>query len=182
MKGGKSMKILKSKPWIVVTFSLALIIVFCATYSTAQEKIKISGKVTTAYTIRHEIKCDDTEGHSILVVKSEGVNMSTGKNEFMDGAEFAYEAFADYVKGNGPHVTYSKLTLNGDTVFYRGEGKTKTIISPKGKPITTVEGTNTIIKGTGKYEGIQGSGTYKGKLISSNIMVIESEGEYFIKK
>jgi len=182
MKGGKSMKILKSKPWIVVPFSLALIIVFCVTYSTAQQKIKVSGKVTTAYTIRHEIKCDDTEGHSLIIMKSEGVNMSTGKNTFMDGAEFAYEAFGDYVKGNGPHITYSKMTLNGDTTFSKAEGKTKTIITPNGKPITTVEGTTTFIKGTGKYEGIQGSGTYKGKLISSNIMVFEWEGEYFIKK
>ncbi len=182
MKGGKSMKIFKSKSWIVVTFSLALIIFFCVTYSTAQEKIKISGKVTTAYTIRHEIKCDDTEGHSIFIVKSEGVNVSTGKEKFMDGAEYAYEAFGDYVKGNGPHLTYSKMTLNGDTIFVKSEGETKTTISPEGKPITTVEGTSTIIKGTGKYENIQGSNTYKGKLISSIIMVIEWEGEYFIKK
>jgi hypothetical protein len=182
MKGGKSMKILKSKPWIVVTFSLALIIVFCVTYSTAQERIKVSGKLTTADTIRHEIACDDTDGHSVVVIKSEGFNISTGKDKFMDGAEYAYEAFGDYVKGNGPHVVYSKMNLNGDTVFTKSEGKTKTTFSPKGKPITTVEGTVTFTKGTGMYEGIQGSGTYKGKFISSNIMVVEWEGEYFIKK
>lgn len=176
------MKILKSKPWMVVTFILALIIVFCATYSTAQERIKVSGKVTTAYTIRHEIACDDTDGHLIVVIKSEGLNISTGKDKFMDGAEYAYEAFGDYIKGNGPHMTYSKMTLNGDTVFSKAEGKTKTTLSTKGKPITTVEGTLTFTKGTGMYEGIQGSATYKGKFISGNIMVIEWEGEYFIKK
>lgn len=175
------MKILKSKSWMGVTLSLALIIVFCVTYSTAQEKIKVSGKVTTAYTIRYEIKCDDTEGHSLFIMKSEGVNMSTGKDKFMDGAEHAYEAFGDYIKGSGPHLTYAKMTLNGDTVFSKLEGKTKTTISPNGKPITSVEGTMNFIKGTGRYEGIHGGGTYKGKLIS-NIMVTEWEGEYFIKK
>lgn len=176
------MKIFQSKPWMLVIFCLALIFVFCVMSSTAQQKIKVSGELTTAYTIRHEIKCDDIEGHSIIIMKSEGVNISTGEIKFMDGAEYAYEAFGDYVKGNGPHMTYSKMTLNGDTVFSKAEGKTKTTISPKGKPIITVEGNVTFTKGTGQYEGIQGSGTYKGKFISSNIMVVEWEGEYFIKK
>lgn len=176
------MKICKSKPWMVAAFSLALIIVFCVTYSTAQQKTTISGKVTTASTVRYEIPSDDTDGHSILVIRSEGVNLSTGIDKFMDGAEYSYVSYHDYIKGNGPHVSYAKMTLNGDTVFSKAEGKTKTTISPKGKPIITIEGTVTFTKGTGVYEGIQGSGSYKGKYISSNIMVIEWQGEYVIKK
>ena len=64
----------------------------------------------------------------------------------------------------------------------KAEGKTTTILSPEGKPITTFEGIISFIKGTGKYKNIQGSGTYKGKLVSSVIIVNEWEGEYFIKK
>ena len=176
------MKICKSKPWIAGAFGLALAFAFCVSYSAAQQKITISGKVTTAVTIRHEIPWDDADGHSIFALKSEGVNSSTGKDKFMDGAEYAYVSYNDYIKGNGPHVSYSKMILNGDTVFSKAEGKTKTVLSPKGKPIITIEGTITFNKGTGVYEGIQGSGTYKGKYISSNLMVIEWEGEYFIKK
>jgi hypothetical protein len=175
-------KIYKSKSWMVLALGLALIFAFCVTYSAAQQKTKISGKITTAYTIRQEIPFDDTDGHLVLVMKSDGVNMSTGKDKFMDGAAYTYVSQNDYIKGNGPHVSYAKMTLNGDIVFSKAEGKTKTVISPKGKPIITIEGTVTFTKGTGMYEGIQGSGTYKGKYISSNLLVIEWEGEYFIKK
>ncbi len=83
----------------------------------------------------------------------------------MCGAEYVYVAFGDYVMGNGPYVTYSKMSLNGDVVFTTAKGKTTTTLSPKGKPVTTVKGTLKFTKGTGQYEGIQGEGTYEGKLI-----------------
>jgi hypothetical protein len=51
-----------------------------------------------------------------------------------------------------------------------------------GKPIKTVKGTYTYTKGTGKYEGIQGSGTYQGMMIGKGILSLDVEGEYFIKK
>jgi len=176
------MKMLKSKKFMGLFISLALIFALCVAPSIAQEKIKVAGKVITAYTTDHEIECDDTKGHSLFIMKSEGINKDTGKNKFMDGAEYVYVAFGDYVMGNGPHVVYQKMSLNGDVVFGKCEGKTTTTLSPKGKPVSKIEGTYTFIKGTGQYEGIQGKGTYKGKLISSTILIAEWEGEYFIKK
>jgi hypothetical protein len=74
------------------------------------------------------------------------------------------------------------MSLNDDEVYSRSEGKTTTTLSPEGKPVTTFEGTTTLIKGTGKYENIQGTNIYKGKLVSSVIMVIEWKGEYFIEE
>ena len=98
------MKMLKSKRIMGLFISLSLIFTFFVTPSIAQEKIKVSGKVITAYTTRHAIGFDDTKGHSLFVMKSDGVNKSTGKVKFMCGAEFTYVAFGDYVKGNGIHV------------------------------------------------------------------------------
>jgi len=176
------MKMIQSKRFMGLFISLVLIFAFCVTPSLAQKKIKVAGEVITAYTIQHKIDVEDTKGHSLYVLKSEGINKSTGENKFMCGAETVYVAFGDYVMGNGPHVTYSKMSLNGDVVFSEAKGMTKTTLSSKGKPVTTVEGTMKMTKGTGQYEGIQGEGTYKGKLISSTILVYEWEGEYFIKK
>jgi len=100
----------------------------------------------------------------------------------MDGALDVGMGFYDLVNGNGTSQGYGNFSLNGDVIFWKYQGKVATILSPEGKPVTTFEGSWTYTKGTGKYENSQGSGTFKGKLISRTIFVIDWEGEYFIKK
>ena len=148
----------------------------------AQQKFKVAGKSTAAYTVREVVEVGDIEGHSLYLVKNEGFNESTGEHKFMDGAEVVWVAIADYIKGNGSHTVYTKMSLNDDAVYSKADGKTTTILSPEGKPVTTFEGSLTFTQGTGKYKNIQGSCTYKGKLVSSVIIVNEWEGEYFIKE
>jgi hypothetical protein len=148
----------------------------------AQKKFKCAGKQTAAYTVREVVEVGDTEGHSLILLKSEGFNESTGEHKFMDGAEVVWFAISDYIKGNGPHTVYTKMSLNDDVIHGKAEGKTTTVLSPEGKPVTTFEGTMSFTKGTGKYKNIQGSITYQGRLVSSVIIVNEWEGEYFIKE
>ena len=176
------MRILTCKRLTVLFISLALIFALGVTISIAQQKIKIAGKHTLAYTPGATINVGDTEDHIIALSTFEGANVSTGKNKFMDGAQDVGMTFADLVKGNGPHQGYGNLSLNGDVIFWKHQGKTKTTLTPEGKPVTTSEGSFTWTKGTGKYENIQGGGTYKGKYISKTITIVEWEGEYFIKK
>jgi len=176
------MRILTSKRLIVPFISLALIFGLCVSSLMAQTKFKIAGKNTTAYTLREVVEVGDTEGHSLYLLKNEGFNESTGENKFMDGAEVIYFGIADYIKGNGSHTVYTKMSMNDNAVYSKAEGKTTTTLSPEGKPVTTFKGSITFIKGTGKYQNIQGGGTYKGKLVSSVIIVNKWEGEYFIKK
>ena len=147
-----------------------------------QQKTNIAGKQTLAFTKQDTIDVGDAEGHIISLSEFEGINVSTGKNKFMDGAQYTGMGFDDLVMGNGPHLGYGNLSLNGDVVFWKHQGKTVTTLSPEGKPVTTFEGSYTWTKGAGKYDNIQGSGTYKGKLISRTIFIIETEGEYFIKQ
>lgn len=162
-------------------FSLALIFGLCVS-STAQERIKISGKGTYAYTERPTIAFDDVEGHMILISKWEGMNWSTGEHKFMDRAEVSFISYADYIKGNGPFWGYIKMAQNGDVVYSKFKGKATTTLSPKGKPIMTLEGEMELVRGTGQYIGIQGSSKFKNQMISSIIMMSEWEGEYYIKK
>jgi len=176
------MRILKSKRWMGPLISLVFIFSLCVAFSMSEEKIKVAGKMTLEFTEQHSIDVADSEGHSFSIVKMEGINVSTGKKKFMDGAKVVAVSFGDYVEGNGPSLGYGKMTLNGDVVFWKDEGKSITTLSPEGKPITTFGGTYTVIKGAGQYENIQGSGTYKGKLISGTKIIYEWQGEYFIKK
>ena len=161
--------------------SVALIFALAVT-TLAQEKTKIAGKITVTYTKQEKIDVGDTEGHIFPMAESEGTNVSTGKNEFMDGAQVANMSFGDLVKGNGPQQGYIKFTKNGDTTFAKWESKVTTTLSDEGTPIITFEGTFSYIKGTGQLENIQGSGTYKGKFTSETTYEWEWEGEYFIKK
>jgi hypothetical protein len=64
---------------------------------------------------------------------------------------------------------------NGDKVFVRFSG-TETM-TKDGKPDTSV-GTWSYTGGTGKFKGITGKGTYKGKADASGNLVSEAEGEY----
>ncbi len=176
------MRILISKRLTVLFISLVLIFGLCVSSLMAQQKFKIAGKTTAAYTVREVVEVSDTEGHSLYLLKTEGFNESTGEHKFMDGAETVWFGMADYIKGNGSHTVYTKMSLNDNVVYAKAEGKTTTILSPEGKPVTTFEGSLTFTKGTGKYKNIQGSCTYKGKLVSSVIIVNEWEGEYFIKQ
>jgi len=43
-------------------------------------------------------------------------------------------------------------------------------------------GTWSFIRGTGKWENVQGGGTYKGWFIGQGIFINTTEGEYIIKK
>ena len=113
---------------------------------------------------------------------NEGVNVSTGKQKFMDGAQFVTMGYHDFVMGNGSSVGYGKTSMNGDAIFWKYQSEVVTTLSPEGKPLVTFEGSYTFTKGTGKYEGIQGRVTYKGEFISRTIWLGEWEGEYFIKK
>jgi hypothetical protein len=175
------MHIFKAKPWMGVLFSLALIFGLCVS-STAQEKIKVSGKGTYAYTERPAITFDDVEGHMILLSKWEGMNWSTGEHKFMDRAEVSFIVYADYIKGSGPFWGYIKMSQNGDVVYSKFKGKATTTLSPKGKPNMTYEGEIEMVRGTGQYIGIQGGMKFKNQMISNAIMMSEWEGEYYIKK
>jgi len=162
--------------------NLVLLFVHGVTTSQAQQSIKIAGRHTLVTIKEYMIEVGDTVDHIISLNEYEGRNVSTGENKFMDGALDIGMTFADIVKGRGPHEGYGNFSLNGDTIFWKHEGKIDTTLSSEGKSDTTVEGTFTYTKGTGKYQNIQGSGTYKGKSISKRIMVVDWQGEYFIKK
>ena len=176
------MQKLTFKKLIGLFISLVLILTLGVTTSIAQQKIKVEGKHTFAYTNQDSINVGDTEGHLITLSAYEGFNVSTGNDKFMDGAMDVAMGFSDLVMGNGTDQGYGKFSLNGDVIFWKHQGNIATTFSPEGMPVSTAEGSWTWTKGTGKYENIQGSGTYKGKFMSRSIFIVEWEGEYFIKK
>ena len=176
------MRELTSKRLMVLTISFALLFVFSVTTSLAQQKMKIAGKMTCANVNREAINIGDAEGHTMYLTEAEGINVSTGQQEFLDGAQVVSVSFSDLAKGNGPHQGYVKLAKKDDAAFRKYEGEVTTILSADGTPMITFKGTFSYIKGTGQLENIKGGGTYKGRYISKTIYTVEWEGEYSIKK
>jgi hypothetical protein len=174
----EAMQLLKSKRLMLLLISLASIFALGVTTSIAQEKIKISGKRYGVFTKMEMMNVDDTEGHTLSLVESKGVDVVTGD-------WFVSKMLADGVMGGTGTVRgYGKIIdKDGDVRFETVETKTTFILSPEGKPIgATMEGTFSFTKGTGKWENIHGGGTAKGKFIAPEIYMVDWEGEYFIKK
>jgi len=171
------MQVFKSKLLLVLT-TLALIIAFGVTTSTAQEKMKIKSKVYGVFTKIERMKPADTEGHTMSFYEAKGTGTgSTGEFTFLNIGT------SDLVKGNGPHHGYSKFTdKDGHVYFNKWQGKVTTTKSPEGRPIVKFGGTWSIIRGTGKWENAQGGGTYKGWFTGQGIYTYIGEGEIIMKK
>ena len=162
--------------------SLALLLAVAPTLSNAQEMTKVAGKINATYTHQDTIVVGDTDGHNLTSAISEGPNVSTAEDEFMDGARTVNHSFSDLVGGNGPHQGYVEFAKNGDTAFAKWQGTVTTTLSAENTPVTTFEGTTTWIRGTGKFKNIQGTGTYNGGFISKTEYEVEWAGEYTIKE
>ena len=84
----------------------------------------------------------------------------------------------DYTKGIGPAEGYSFYTYpDGSTITTKWKSEAKTV----GRGITGGgggESTWTYIKGTGKFEGIQGGGTSKYWVLGPGQWYSDGEGEY----
>lgn len=166
------MRIFRSK-MILLLISLFAIFSFGVTMSFAEQ---VKGKRFGTFESKETIKLDDTEGHTIGMGASKGVDVA-------QGSIYLNWSTSDLVKGNGTQQAYTKtIDKDGDITFSKSQGKISTTMSPKGIPLVTFEGTWSFIKGTGKWENVQGNGTYKGKFIGPGIYTYDWEGEYSIKK
>ncbi len=105
------------------------------------------------------IQAGDTEGHLLLIWEWRGLQFSGGEVSIMTGW-----GTCDIVKGNGPcQGYYLSKSEDGSTTV----SKTQFIstISPDGKT-AGYDGKGEYIGGTGRFAGIKGSLSFKGKRIT----------------
>ena len=155
--------------WVVM-LGLAL-----ASMSAAQTKTSGTISCTKPDPV-YSIDAGDRAGHALGLLKTactwttpmqiEGVATKDGSDVVSS------DASGTKVHANGYHLSNM---ANGDKIYVRFSG-TDTI-TKEGKPDTSV-GTWSYTGGTGKFKGITGKGTYKGKADASGNMVSEIEGEY----
>ena len=122
----------------------------------------------------HTLKVPDLEGHTNHLIEGKGI----GFYEKWGACLLYVTCTMDLIKGEGPVQGYVQYTFpDGSTLTVKFEGKTmRGILGPTGG--AQGEGTGTYIKGTGKFEGFQGRGTYKSCTLGPGQWYSDVEGEY----
>ena len=95
-----------------------------------------------------------------------GASESTGLATLTTGevAVVTMTSFADYTQGRGPHWGYTRLTFeDGSTIDLKIEGSTRP--NPRGKG-ALFKATDLILRGSGRYAGIQGKGNHEGRRVA----------------
>jgi hypothetical protein len=102
----------------------------------------------------------DVEGHSVNLYERRGVVI------FENGETAAYHTCgtSDYIKGQGSFHGYSDILYkDGSRQIWEDTGSTK--LAP-GEKQRIMKGEGKYIKGTGRFEGIQGSTSFTGKSVT----------------
>jgi hypothetical protein len=130
----------------------------------AGEPIQFSGTHTFAKPDQHlSAPVGDNPDHVLGLFTSSGVNKSTGKTPFLDGATETEVVYYDVVKGNGPHHGFIFYKAADGTLLneFNGYG---TAIVVDGKPYSLGVGSWHTVAGTGRYQNGTGAGTYTSRL------------------
>ena len=121
------------------------------------------------------LKVPDVEGHTIFLTEAKGIAFSEKWGAHLIYLTGTYDIIK---KGEGTVQGYNQMTFpDGSTITSKWEGK----LMGRGRTVTgasSTEGTWTYIKGTGKFEGIQGVGTYKSYILGTGQWYNDMEGDY----
>ncbi len=163
---------MRSKIFRVLILFLFVLAVTMINGAVAAEKFKSHGtSVTTKW---QQMEVGDVEGHVLAIYEAKQIyfNEITGEKT----AGFSRNTMDINLKtGQGSIKGYGVTTdPNGDKSVRTHEGKTV----GKGH----WKGTWSYIKGTGKYEGIKGGGTWDSYSLAPQMSYIEVEGEVDMPK
>jgi hypothetical protein len=167
----------KSNALIAISGFIVLACVLLAGSLYAESMIKVAGKMTMEIVETDSLAVADAEGHLMYLQVYEGTNANVGENEFMAEAAISNSSFSDIVQGNGFHQGYVEFTKDDGTTFAKWKGEITTTLAADSTKVTSFEGKFSYIGGTGKYENIQGSGTYTGQFTSNTTLTADWEGE-----
>ena len=149
--------------------------VLVATMLAAQDKVSGSAQCAKP-DIQQKVDVPDHPGHSVSVAQykcSWTKPMEVAGVQNKDGID---TGVSDTHGNNGhSHGYYVDNMANGDKAFVRWEG---TDSMKDG----IAEGKWSYAGGTGKFKGIKGGGTYKGKYAEDGGFTVDVDGEYTLPK
>jgi len=154
---------------VLIAFVMVIVLV---SNGLAEEKGKVAVRCAYTTATTHTLKVPDAEGHINILYEAKGI----GFYEKWGPAPIHAVNTVDIIKGAGSFKGYTHTTFSdGSTISAKFEGKTTAGGAPGATPSV---GTWTYIKGTGKFEGIQGKGTLKTYHLRPDQFYSDYEGEY----
>jgi len=158
--------------------ALVFLVVLALTASAAaQNKFSGAGQCGKADK-EYKIEVGDRPGHAFTIVQ---VKCAWTKGEIAGiQVKEMVGTGSDEISGNtarGRGASFLNMA-NGEKVYFRNEGTTTL---KDGAP-QTEEGKWTFAGGDGKFKGLKGKGTYKGKYAADGTFTFEVEGEYELPK
>lgn len=142
--------------------SLMVLLVPIVAFRPGPVATAVSGSFTLIYTRPSVANGMNANGSSVFISRASGSNRNTDGSTYLAGARVVNVDTAAMVNGNGTHSGTATFTERTSTVVKRFTGATSTKIVNQ-KPESTFKGTWTIVRGTGKYAGMTGNGTYSGR-------------------
>lgn len=137
---------------------------FFATSSTRADMMDCSGtKRSKASPYSEVIEPGDRPDHALK--QAIRVHTISSKDPDFDGSEQTVYAHEDNYANAGTSVGYFMYTLkNGEKIWAKFDSVFFTTPTAQGSWEVTYQGVFRFIAGTGKYSGIRGGGSYKGKV------------------
>ncbi len=136
--------------------SLIVVVALLLVSTVQAEEITVKSRAITHMTKVEVVPVGDVKGHAIGTVTRSGLTIF----ENGDVATRATKTTFDSTKGSGTHRGYTLHKFeDGSTYVSKFQGTHTTIGGGK----NTYKGTFEYASGTGRFEGIKGSGTYTGK-------------------
>jgi hypothetical protein len=137
--------------------------------------VKVGGKVRCDKPDpEHAIEVPDRPGHALIISKRKCT--WTEPMLFMGAKtkDAIAVSFTEKMEGTLHIHGFETHTLdNGEKLSWKTMGQ---VLAEKG-PVDT-KGRWSLMRGTGKFKGIKGGGTYEGKLEADDVLVLELEGVY----
>ena len=116
------------------------------------------------------LEVGDQEGHVVGIYRSKGLTFH-GDGEISTTVN---HGTFDYVKGAGSHEGYLVRTFDDDsTMTVKYQGTTKHDAAGR-----VTQGTASYATGTGRYEGIEGDGSYSGRLFGNGMSIADWQSKY----
>jgi len=144
---------------LFTALAVAILAVFASMSLAGAESINHKGRTVYHFNKVEVIKVGDVSGHIVGVAEGSGLN-SLDNGEV---AAYSNKITFDYVDGSGTFEGYGVNTYeDGSVTVVKAQGTTTAL--PGGK-VSLFKGTYSFLKGTGRFEGIKGSGSLTGKRI-----------------
>ena len=155
----------------LIVFAMGMVLVG---YAMAEERGNVAVREVFYAPTIHILKVPDVEGHTIHLWESKGIGFNEKWGAYLITSTYTM----DLIKGEGPVQGYNQYTYpDGSTITNKFECK----LMGGGRSVSGAssgEGTGTYIKGTGKFEGIQGGGTFKVYIPGPGQYYSDGEYEY----